>query len=141
MKFIKIYTLVTLVILTGCTKLKDFGDTNVNPNATPTPSAAALLTNAEVGLGAANTTGGLFSQMFSETQYTDVSLYALPKLNFDQIYSGVLMDLQNVIDLNTSDATKITAAKFGANVNQIGIARILKAYVIWTITDRWGDVP
>ena len=141
MKFIKIIILITVVTFTGCDKLKDFGDTNVNPNATSTPSAAALLTNAETGLGAANTTGGLFSQMFSETQYTDVSLYALPKLNFDQIYVGVLMDLQNIINLNTDEATRSVAAKFGAHDNQIGVARILKAYVMWTITDRWGDVP
>src|SRR6185503_16010783 len=70
-----------------------------------------------------------------------VSLYALPNLNFDNIYAGILMDLQNVINLNTAEATKVIAAKFGANVNQIAVARILKAYVMWTITDRWGDVP
>lgn len=142
MKLIKIIFLLTIITNTGCNKLKDFGDTNVNPNATPTPSAAALLTNAEVNLaGAAPTTTGLFAQYFSETQYTETSLYALPKLNHDGFYAGILMDLQNVINLNTNEATKIVAGKFGANVNQIAVARILKAYTIWTLTDRWGDLP
>ena len=142
MKRINLNILLALIIFAGCSKIKDFGDTNVNPNATSTPSAAALLTNAIIGMGGANTQGGLYAQMFSETQYTEASLYALPKLNFDNnIYVGSLMDLQNIINLNSNDATKITAAKFGANANQIGVARILKAYLIWTVTDRWGDVP
>jgi hypothetical protein len=139
-KFIWAIAAGTLLTV-SCNKLKDFGDTNVNPNGTETPSPAALLTNVEASLGSAQTQGGLYAQMFSETQYTDVSLYALPKLNFDGIYAGTLMDLQNIININTNDATKANAAKFGANANQIGIARILKAYVYWTITDRWGDVP
>lgn len=129
------------VLAVGCNKLEDFGDTNVNPNGTETPSTAALLTNVEASLGSAQTQGGLYVQMFSETQYTETSLYALPKLNFDGIYAGILMDLQNIININSNDATKANAAKFGANANQIGIARILKAYIFWTITDRWGDVP
>jgi len=143
MKIIKSFFTIAAVslVVASCDKVKDFGDTNVNPNGTATPSTAALLTNVEAGLGAANTQGGLYAQMFAETQYTDVSLYALPKLNFDGIYAGILMDLQNIIKINTDDATKAAAAKFGANANQIGIARILKAYIYWTITDRWGDIP
>src|SRR5215211_585592 len=98
MKIIKSFFVIAVVsvVVMSCKKIKDFGDTNVNPNGTETPSTAALLTNAEAGLGGANTQGGLYAQMFSETQYTDVSLYALPKLNFDGIYAGVLMDLQNI---------------------------------------------
>src|SRR5215208_5341345 len=140
MKIIQSFLAVAVasLLVTGCNKLKDFGDANVNPNATQTPSTAALLTNAEAGLGSAQTLGGLFAQQISETQYTDASLYALPKSNFDAIYAGILMDLQNIININTDEATKGNAAKFGANVNQIAIARILKAYEFWTITDRWG---
>src|SRR5688572_17528592 len=143
MKIIKSFLALALVsvLAGGCEKIKDFGDTNVNPNGTATPSTAALLTNVQAGLGGAQTNGGLYAQQFSETQYTDVSLYAVPKLNFDGIYAGALMDLQNIININTADDTKGNAAKFGSNVNQIAIARILKAYIFWTITDRWGDIP
>jgi hypothetical protein len=35
----------------------------------------------------------------------------------------------------------MNATKFGANANQIATARIMKAYLYWTITDRWGDMP
>jgi len=136
-----ILSLATVALLsTGCSK---FGDTNVNPNATPVPSPAALLTQAQSTLGGftSNTHAGLYAQQFSETQYTEVSLYALPKLNMDGIYAASLMDLQNIININTDDATASNAAKFGSNSNQIAIARILKAYIFWTVTDRWGDIP
>jgi hypothetical protein len=143
MKIIKSFFAIAAVSMLGvsCDKVKDFGDTNVNPNGTATPSTAALLTNVEAGLGGTNTQGGIYAQMFSETQYTDVSLYALPKLNFDGIYAGILMDLQNIININTNEETKASATKFGSNANQIGVARILKAYILWTIADRWGDIP
>jgi hypothetical protein len=132
-----------VLLTTSCEKIGDFGDTNVNPNVTSVPSPAALLTNALVSMGgfASQTRPGLYAQQFSETQYTEVSLYALPQLEFDGNFAGPLMDLQNIININTDPATKDNAAKFGANANQIGIARIMKAYMFWTFTDRWGDIP
>lgn len=133
-----------LLIATSCDKIKDFGDTNVNPNGTAIPSPAALLTNVlsgAVGVVASQTRPGLYAQQFSETQYTEVSLYALPQLEFDGTLAGGLMDLQNIININTDPATRDNAAKFGANANQIAIARIMKAYIFWTVTDRWGDIP
>lgn len=130
----------SVLLLTSCSK---FGDTNVSPNGTETPSTGALLTNVLAGLGgfAAQTRGGLYSQQLAETQYTEVSLYALPKLEFDGIYAASLYDLQNIINVNSNDATKAGATKFGSNANQIAVARILKAYTFWTITDRWGNIP
>jgi hypothetical protein len=102
----------------------------LNPAATTSPILPALLTNVEAGLGGygAQTRGGLYCQYFSETQYTDVSLYSLPQLSFEGEYSGSLYDLQNIINTNTSN-------------NMTQAARILKAYIFSTITDRWGDIP
>lgn len=146
MRMNRMFTVVAVaatLLSTGCDKVKDFGDTNVNPNGTAVPSPAALLTNVLAGLGgaAAQTRPGLYAQQFSETQYTEVSLYALPQLEFDGTFAGGLMDLQNIIDINTDERTKNNAGKFGANANQIATARIMKAYIFWTITDRWGDIP
>jgi hypothetical protein len=135
--------LSAMLLATSCEKIKDFGDTNVNPNGTAVPSPAALLTNVLSGLGglAAQTRPGLYAQQFSETQYTETSLYALPQLEFDGSFAGGLMDLQNIININTDPGTKDNASKFGANANQVATARIVKAYVFWTFTDRWGDIP
>src|SRR5687767_1492560 len=109
--------LAAMLLSSSCEKIKDFGDTNVNPNVTAVPSTAALLTNVLSGLGglASGTLPGLFAQQFSETQYTEQSLYALPQLNFDGTYAGSLMDLQNIININTDPASSATALKFGAN--------------------------
>ncbi len=121
-----------LSIIGACNKLKDFGDTNDNPAVTSQPTVAALLTGVESGLSgnAANTTAGLFCQYFSETQYPGAGLYQASSLqaDFTGYYSGPLMDLQNIININSSN-------------NQSAVARILKAYIFWIVTDRWGEVP
>ena len=129
-KYLIILMIPLLVGLAGCEKLEDFGDTNNNPGSTTTPIVGALLTNVESQIGgyAANTRGGLYSQYFSETQYTDVSLYSLPQLNLNGEYAGVLFDLQNILIQNVSN-------------NQNVVAKILQQYIYWTLTDRWGDIP
>lgn len=135
-----------LIAGSGCNKIKDFGDTNVNPGSTATPITAALLTNVLSGLGggyALSIRGGQYAQYFSETQYPGSSLYTAPILSFYGDYTGSLYDLQNIINQNTNPATKNnnSVLTYGSNNNQIAIARILKAYIFWTVTDRWGDIP
>lgn len=127
-----IYVSLSLLLLgtSGCEKLEDFGNTNLDPAATTQPVPQALLTNAQASIGgyASQTRGGLYAQYFSETQYTDVSVYSTPQLAFTGEYSGILTDLQIIRNVNSSN-----------NMSQV--ARILQQYVFWTITDRWGDVP
>lgn len=122
--------LLVLLGISGCKKLEDFGSTNDNPAAINEPVYSALLANVESGLGAyaAQTRPGLYGQYFSETQYTDVSLYSTPQLDFTGNYSGALNDLQVIIDGSPSNNMKV-------------VAKILQQYIFWTITDRWGDVP
>lgn len=139
---------VFAALLTGCSKgIDDFGDINRNPNSTTVPITSALLTNVLAGVGGniwgggINTTAGLYCQYMSETQYTDISRYATPTLNWDGFYAGDLYDLQNIINVNTDPATKTIAAQNGSNNNQIATARILKAYYFWMLTDAYGDIP
>ncbi|CAN5752802.1 SusD/RagB family nutrient-binding outer membrane lipoprotein [soil metagenome] len=144
---------VALFATTGCKKLEDFGDTDTRNDRANDPSTAYLLTNAESQVAnilsstAGGIRGSLYAQQWSETQYTDVSLYGNPQLDFGG-YSGPLYDLQRIIDLNTNAATKgalnvtgTATASFGSNGSQIAIATILKVYYLWTTTDRWGDIP
>jgi hypothetical protein len=137
-------SLVTLAIIgSGCAKIDSFGDLNQNPNGITTPVTSALLTNVESGLGGfvSNTRTILYPQYVSERQYTDASLYALPKVEMGGIYSGTLNDLQTIISYNSDSKTAAAASAYGSNANQISIAKILKGYIYWIITDRWGDVP
>ena len=144
MKFVKLFSLSAVVVatlLTSCEKLKDFGDTNVNPNATTKPNTAALLSNVLAGVSAraSQQNPGYYCQYFAETQYPGVSLYSLPQFDFDGIYAGAMYDCQNIIKTCGEDAA--TASANGSVQNQIAIATVLKCYYFWTITDAWGDIP
>jgi len=139
----KIFTLMIAVVVFAACDPSDFGDTNLNPAATTRPNTAALLTNTLSGIGgyAAHNGTSLYCQFISETQYPDFSQYAANLASPMGTYSGSLYDLENIIITNSDDATKAEASLNGANENQIAIARILKAYIYWTLTDRWGDIP
>jgi hypothetical protein len=126
----------------------DFGTLNNNPNQTTEPITSALLTNSLSALGnrtwdagGITTIEGLYCQYFSETQYTDVSRYTRTTNNWDGYYSGVMYDLQNIINYNSDEATKAKAALNGSNANQIAVAKILLQYNYWLLTDTWGDLP
>lgn len=139
-----------LVLGSGCKKLEDFGDTNVNPNVSTYAETYSLIASVESRLGsrtyahndaAASTLTGFFCQYFAEPTYPGSSRYTVPQVNGSNYYSSVLYDIQQVIDRNNNPATAVAAASSGSNASQLGIARILKAYIMWTITDCWGDMP
>ena len=146
----KILTAALIVALFSCPSCRkpDFGTMNINPNLTTQPIPAALLTNALSAIGnrtwdagGVATIAGLYCQYFTETQYTELSRYARTTNNWDAYYSGVIYDLQNIINYNTDPSTRDKAKVFGSNANQIAVARILKVYNYWQLTDLWGDMP
>ena len=152
--------LSAILITAGCNKIDDFGNTNINPNGATQPITAALLTNVEAQIGHINSIdnffnfGALYSQYTTQTQYGDKGRYGIPQVEYSMVaynesgaganiglYSGPMMDCQVIINKNTDPETMAFAGQSGSNTNQIAIAKILKSYIIWTITDRWGDVP
>jgi len=144
--------LITSVIMgTGCGKVDQFGNINQNPNGITQPIPSALLTNvlSQVGSIASGVVSGIgsnprsanYAQYIAENQYTDVSLMALPQSEMGSAYSGPLQDLQTIISYNTNPSTAALAVESGTNANQIAIAKIVKAYIYWVTTDRWGDIP
>lgn len=60
--------------ITGCDKIKDFGNTNVNPNETPIPVTGALFTRAIAELGGRE--NGLAISAYTRPGYPE-SLYFL----------------------------------------------------------------
>jgi len=148
---------LSLVALsTSCNKLEDFGNTNVDPNISTYAETGTLISSAQGRLITRGTvlaspagadekamelTGGIFCQYFAEPTYPGTSRYTDPQFNGSQFYSGVLYDIEQVILRNTNPADMPAAAVSGSNVNQKSIARIMKAYVLWVITDKWGNVP
>src|SRR5690606_7961398 len=83
----------------------------------------------------------LYAQYLSNKQYTSADNYQVINFSTDGFYSGPLMDLQKIIDMNTDEETSVSVSIDGPNANQIAIAKILTAYYYLHMTDRWGDVP
>jgi hypothetical protein len=134
-----------LALVTAASGCSDFGDTNADPNASKLPVPAALLTSALTdvagSIGAYQVESTLFVQYMSQSQYPENSLYSTTSLSWNDYYLGPLENLETIIGYNTDETTKATMAPYGSNNNQIAVARILKVYFYWLITDQWGDIP
>ncbi|WP_242693257.1 SusD/RagB family nutrient-binding outer membrane lipoprotein [Sabulibacter ruber] len=132
----KIYILaLACLTLGGCVDFED--DINLNPNLPTQASNTQLIANAELALPGLSSVpqGEYFAQYLSETQYPNLSLYNQVSASFYGLYQGPLMNLEAVLTSQNLDV------KEGPVVNQLAVAKILKAYYFWHVTDRWGDVP
>ncbi len=133
MKKIYLIMLLAASLVTGCNKFDS--DINRNPNQPSQASAAQLLANAMLSLPGLSSSpqGEFMAQYLAETQYVGASLYPEGSTSFYGWYTGPLMNIETV--LTATDLNPMPTA------NQLAVAKILKAYYYWNITDRWGDVP
>lgn len=126
----------SLIIFGSCNRFEE--NINVNPNLPSEASGTQLIANAALSLPdlSSSPQGEFLAQYLAETQFVTSSLYPEGGTNIYWFYEGPLMDLQTVLDkpelLTTAD---------GPIENQLAVAKIMKAYFFWQITDRWGDVP
>lgn len=126
----KISIAITAIFIGGsCANFEE--DINVDPNNPSQVSAQQLISSAALALQDVSHTpsGEFLAQYLAEVEYQDASLYPVGSSSFYGWYQGPLKDLQTVFDNNMGSA------------NQQAVAKILKAYFFWFITDRWGDVP
>ena len=122
------------LLLAGCKKFN--ADINTNSNLPSQASGTQLIANASLSLPGLSSSpqGEFLAQYLAETQYPGASLYPEGATSFYGFYQGPLMNLQAVL---TAELTPTE----GPVANQQAVAKILKAYFIWNVTDRWGDVP
>ncbi|RZK78789.1 MAG: SusD/RagB family nutrient-binding outer membrane lipoprotein [Pedobacter sp.] len=143
-KFVNYISIMAIAVIASC-KPGDFGDINVSPNSPSTAQTYLLLTNAERQVSGLvnNVTGRLYVQQNSETLYTSESRYQTKVFDYSAAYNNMLADLNLIIQMNTDATTKAlpNVLSGGSNANQIAAARILKAFVFQSLTDRWGDIP
>ncbi|MFC3563668.1 SusD/RagB family nutrient-binding outer membrane lipoprotein [Pedobacter jamesrossensis] len=127
--------LMAIVALNGCTKFDD--SINTDPNNPTKASGTQLIANAQLFLpGLSSSPYGVhYPQYLSNTSFTDNSRYVTVNFNFYGTYTGPLNNLENVINNTALDASE------GPIANQIAVAKILKAYLFWHMTDRWGPLP
>ncbi len=159
MKNIKNYILLAVgvsILSTGCKKFGEFGDTNVDQTRVSTAATKALMTYAmqktqargdqnTAAVTTLSSTGAIFGQHLSEGPYLTVSPFndAGSTLNpsYYTFYSEILKNLNQIITFAKAGAPEASPAGNGSINNQIAVARIMKAYVFWKVTDRWGDLP
>lgn len=140
---------IGLIALSGCSKLKDFGDTNISPTLVESPSTRSLLTNAQQNMtglfSGADFTSVLLAQYISEGPYVTASGSGYGGLTagvaYGGFYSNSLIQFKTIIDFNTAGTKEADPGANGSKNNQIAVARIMKAFFFWKLTDRWGDLP
>jgi len=159
MKNIKKYIFLAVgvsILASGCSKFREFGDTNVDQTRVSKAATKALLTYAmqktqarldqnTAAVTTLSTTGAIFGQHISEGPYLTVSPFndsgSTLNASYYTFYSEILKNLNQVITFAKAGAPEADVAANGSINNQIAVARIMKAYVFWKVTDRWGDVP
>lgn len=134
---------VCLSLLFSSCETVDFGDTNDNPNGPTAAVTSQLLTQAQKSVVSVITDdkGILYMQQLTEGQYPGDSRYNTLNSSYNGWYTGPIQNLNEIIKLNTDEDTKGTAEAFGNNNNQIAVSRVLRAYFLQYITDRWGALP
>jgi len=138
------YIPLILVLLLGACDPGDFGDLNVDPTKVSVANTRALLTNSLQNFHTTlfgNNTANFYVQYLSEGPYPGASLYSNVNFDWAASYNGPLANLQTIINYNNSNSPNAEEGANGAKVNQIAVARILKAYYFWWLTDRYGDIP
>ena len=130
-----IVAFVALVMTGGCKKFSD--NININPNNPASASNAQLLTYSinQLPVIIEAISGALYTQQWSEKPYTDNSRYISVNFDYYTIYSSALENLQTILDSKSFNVNE------GSKANQLAVARILRAYIFWYLTDRWGDIP
>ncbi|MEO6151367.1 MAG: SusD/RagB family nutrient-binding outer membrane lipoprotein [Mucilaginibacter sp.] len=123
-----------IALLSSCTKFND--SINTDSNNPTKASGMQLIANAELALPTLSSSpyGVHYPQYLSNTSFTDNSRYVTVNFNFYTFYSGPLINLENAIN-SQLDANQ------GMIANQVAVAKILKAYFYWHMTDRWGPLP
>jgi hypothetical protein len=126
--------LSVILLLSNCKKFSQ--SITTDPNNPTKASGTQLIANAELTLPILSSSpyGVHYPQYLSNTSFTDNSRYTTVNFNFYSFYTGPLNDLENVLQTQL-DATQ------GPIANQIAVAKILKAYFFWHMTDRWGPLP
>jgi len=147
----KIFLIISLPVLfiAGCTD--KFDEINKDPNNPVAVETGYLLTYSQKTImdnlrneWFAGRGTQLLCQHWSQNNYPDEDRYLIRTTTIQNAWRAfyrAAANLQQIIKMNTDEATKADARASGPNEHQIAVAMILKAYIISIITDTWGDVP
>lgn len=129
----------------------DFAEMNINPNSPQVVPTQSLISYAQKSLMDAVRSktlsisgANLYVQWLANNTYTDTDRYYWLSTTGNSVWSDLYLvqnNLDEIIRLNSNEATRLQAALNGSNNNQIAAARILKVWAYQIMTDSWGDIP
>ena len=152
-KTIIVAVATAVVVLSGCSKLKDFGDINYSPNSPSTAFTDYMFTYAckyvpYFSLGSATNAYDVWQQEWAGYMSESKNNQYGPLTTTVQ-YSGVgtmylypLKNLNIIITMNEDPDQKdlSNVAAFGSSNNQIAAAKTLSAYYYMSMTDIYGPI-
>ena len=137
------------VLLTGCDK--NFDEINTSPNSTTKVPTAFIMTYAQREIGyyffdawRSGRQSSLACQHWSQTNYSDEDRYEFRQEVTDGFFRNtyfITQSFQDIINLNTNDATKADMAAYGDNEAQIASAKLMQIWAIQLLAETFGDVP
>ncbi|MGB3776403.1 MAG: SusD/RagB family nutrient-binding outer membrane lipoprotein, partial [Leeuwenhoekiella sp.] len=135
--------------MTSCSEGLD--DININPNSpevVPTNNIFSNATRSYTDFSRDGFNAGRLTlpwmQYWGQTAYADEDRYLYRETTAQSLYQNtylVATDLKQVLDLNTDEITRVTAATYGNNDNQIAASRIMLSLIFFELTNFFGDVP
>lgn len=148
-KFIGVLAVIASLTLVSCGN--DLEDVNQNPNNPEFVPSNSIFNSATREYFSATRDAfnhGRFTlnwmEYWGQNSYADEDRYLYRETTATSSYNSVYMvatDLKSVIELNTNEDTKVDAAAYGSNNNQIAASRIMLAYMFHQLTNTFGDVP
>jgi hypothetical protein len=148
----QIFKIMTAVMVMGFVSCNDdLESINDNPNQAqivPTNNVFASATKQYMDFSESGFNSGRLTlpwmQYWGQTAYANEDAFLYRETTAQSLYQNtylVATDLKYILDQNTNEATRSTAAAYGNNDNQIAASRIMLAYGFYQLTNFFGDVP
>ncbi len=144
MRYLKL--LIIAAILLGSCDSMDFGDTNQDPIGPNEPSPKDLLAGGIMNFF--NNSGRpyltkptFYVQWQAQNIYTSEMQYSDDPTSWNPWYVQVLSNFKTNIDYIDANRGNTVVKSMGDPDNQIGVNKVMMAYVFKFITDIYGDIP
>lgn len=147
----RVLIILALAVVTFFNSCKDLEEMNVNPNEPSAVTTANLLSGSQkkmLDFIYDNWFSGrqalVYSQYWAQVNYTEEDRYQIREsVNnnyFNTLYT-VAGNFVTIEEMNKDEKTKDEMSAFGANENQIAVAKILKVWLMQQMADTWGAIP
>ena len=141
-----------IVIAAGFTSCSDnLAELNQNPNSpenVPTSNIFSSATKSFTDFSRDAFNSGRLTlpwmQYWGQTAYADEDRYLYRETTAQSLYQNTYLiasDFKAILDQNTDEATRNSAAAYGDNDNQIAASRIMLSYMFYELTNFFGDIP